>query len=237
MGKIVKHITVTFDDYQSNSKQENGKSSLPLGLRLDSQNDGHYQFTNYSYFLTISMKNDFADKQSFYDAIRNYLHFIKSNGFAEAVECYFEMYKTHDKLHAHMLVDFHLPVGDYKYYNKQIRCFKRWSKEYFKMVHDVKLSKLNFDFQKISDKYKSPDVNITKKYISKDIDIMRKLNFTPVIFWLKQCLPLVTLVSVKIPKNLKRISSVVELYKKQLASAIKGSLKQYNGLKQELNMK
>ena len=106
MGKLVKSITISFDD---NSPM----SSRPLGLRLDKKLVGtqpeksEYKFTNYSYFLTISMKNSFGSPEEFYNFIRKYFTFVKENCLCEAVDVSFEYYKDHKKLHAHALIDFH----------------------------------------------------------------------------------------------------------------------------------
>eukprot|EP01046_Picozoa_sp_COSAG06_P052320 COSAG06_NODE_8756_length_2077_cov_42139.928716_2_plen_229_part_00 len=221
MPRLVKAISLSFDDYIC--KKTSSKSSLPLGLRLDKQQiDTTYSFSNYSYFLTISMKNDFCSAESFYRAIKQYLKFIKNNNLCEAIDCHFEYYKTHDKLHCHALIDWHT--------DKQMLSFKKWTREYFKVVHAVTLSKFNFDLYKICVKHKIPNVEITKKYLYKDRDMMTKLNFTSISFWLKSFVECVK--NIRVKKNTTdKSQSVKELQILQLASEIHGDLHQYNSLK------
>jgi len=108
--------------------------------------------------------------------------------------------------------------------------FKKWTREYFKVVHAVTLSKFNFDLYKICVKHKIPNVEITKKYLYKDRDMMTKLNFTSISFWLKSFFECVK--NIRVKKNTTdKSQSVKELQILQLASEIHGDLHQYNSLK------
>ena len=220
MPRLVKNLILDFGDYFPKSSPE---SSLPLGLRLDNQKiDTAYKFSNYSYFLTISMKNDFGTAEAFYRAIKQYLSFCKGNCLVEAINCHFEYYKTHDKLHCHALIDWHN--------DNQMKQYKKWSKEYFNVVHAVTLTKYNFDLYKICVKHKIPNVEITKKYLLKDKDMMQKLNFTSISFWLKSFVECVK--NIRVKKNTTdKSQSVRELQIAQLASEIHGDLNKYNSLK------
>lgn len=241
MGKLVSNITVSFGD---NSPM----SSLPLGLRLDNHLTatsncgpvtaitGHpkYKFTNYSYFLTISMKNSFGTADEFYHFIRSYFSFVKQNTLCEAVDVSFEYYKDHKKLHAHALLDFHCPDNNYKEYRVQQSRFRNWSKEYFKVRKNITLDRKNFYMYKICDKHKTADVNITKEYLIKDRDMMVKLNFKPIVWWVKQFTKCVRLVTVAKPKNLIQSKEYKETIRKQLAEHIHGNLDYYNHQKKIL---
>lgn len=230
MPRIVKQITVNFDDFKKPLEISSNSpvSSLPLGLRLDNNLiDSNYKFTNYSYFLTISMKNDFATPESFYRSIKQYWSFIKKNCLCEAVDCHFEYYKTHDKLHCHALIEWHN--------DQQQKQFKKWSKEYFGIVHRIKLSKYNFDLYKICVKHKIPNVEITKKYLTKDKDMMAKLNFPPISFWLK--IFTLCVKHIRTRKNITiKAQSVRDIEISQLASDINGDLNKYNSQKKDFKI-
>jgi len=220
MPRLVNSLILDFDDHFPN---ESSLSSLPLGLRLDKkQIDTTYKFTNYSYFLTISMKNDFANDETFYRSIQRYWTFIKGNCLVEAINCHFEYYKSHDKLHCHALIDWHN--------DSQMKQYKKWSKEYFKVVHGITITKYNFDLYKICVKHKIPNVNITQKYLTKDKDMMLKLNFPSISFWLKTFVECVK--SIKVKKNTTdKSQSVRETQIAQMASEINSDLNKYNSLK------
>tara|TARA_B110000879_G_C11115705_1_gene489464 strand:+ start:746 stop:1273 length:528 start_codon:yes stop_codon:yes gene_type:complete len=165
------------------------------------------------------MKNDFGNDETFYRAIKQYLSFCKGNCLVEAINCHFEYYKTHDKLHCHALIDWHN--------DNQMIQYKKWSKEYFKVVHGITLTKFNFDLYKICVKHKIPNVNITKKYLLKDRDMMTKLNFSSISFWLKTFVKCVKHIRVKKNTTIKS-QSVKEYELSQLAMDIHGDLAKYN---------
>ena len=225
MPRLVKDLIVDFGGYKK--PLEISMSSMPLGLRLDKKLiDTSYKFTNYSYFLTISMKNDFSSDESFYRAIKGYFTFIKHNCLAEAVNCHFEYYKSHDKLHCHSLIEFHNE-------NQRVQ-YRKWTKEYFKVKHNVTLSKFNFDLYKICVKHKIPNVEITKKYLTKDKDMMAKLNFPPISFWVKVFTKCVK--HVRTRKNTTdKSQSVKDLQIQQLASEL-NNLETYNSLKKDFKI-
>lgn len=246
MPTLVKSIKVSFNNNSS-------KSSLPLGLRLDKKLIAHssvhelsdvcntsenscptYKYTNYSYFLTISMKNDFGSPEQFYHFIKQYFTFVKRNCLCEAIDVSFEYYKDHKKLHAHALIDFHCPKNDYKLYRQQQSRFKQWSAEYFKVKQNITLNKRNFYLYKIIEKHKKPDVSITKDYLIKDRDMMVKLNFKPIKWWLKQFIQCVKLIKISKPKNLVTTNSYKEHVIQQLATEIEGDLIKYNSFKKNI---
>ena len=234
MPTLVKEIKVSFNGHNS------PLSSLPLGLRLDnkmmdtSKKQQQYKFTNYSYFLTISMKNDFGSPEQFYHFIKQYFTFVKRNCLCEAIDVSFEYYKDHKKLHAHALIDFHCPKNDYKLYRQQQSRFKQWSAEYFKVKQNITLNKRNFYLYKIIEKHKKPDVSITKDYLIKDRDMMVKLNFKPIKWWLKQFIQCVKLIKISKPKNLVTTNSYKEHVIQQLATEIEGDLIKYNSFKKNI---
>lgn len=182
MPKLVPQINLSFKDYTSSNKNKitlsqmlNNTPELPV---LGSQAAQKIKmnkpkiFTNYSYFLTISMKNDFNNAQAFYNNISTYIEFLKHNKLVEELYISFEFYKsTNTKLHAHALIEF----ADH---TKKLNLFKKWTKEYFKIVHNITTNSVNFQLKQVSD-YKEPDVNITWSYINKDVHLMEKLKFDP----------------------------------------------------------
>ncbi len=247
MPTLVKSIKVSFNNFNS------PMSSLPLGLRLDKKLIAHlpvnklnnvcntlgnlcptYKYTNYSYFLTISMKNNFGTPEDFYQFIKQYFTFVKRNCLCEAVDVSFEYYKDHKKLHAHALIDFHCPNNDYKAYRVQQSRFKQWSAEYFKIKQNITLNKNNFYMYKIIEKHKNPDVTITKSYLIKGRDMMVKLNFKPIIYWVKKFVQCVKLIKISKPKNLVTSKSYKETVVKQLATEIEGDLIKYNSFKKNI---
>lgn len=251
MGKLVKSIQLTFDDFIS---KESSLSSMPLGLRLDNQlTETEYKFTNYSFFLTISMKNNFATAEAFYTFIKGYFQFLKQNCLVEAVDVSFEYYKGHKKLHAHALIDFHQPgkctdsdwttsaiyndKQSQKIYRVQQARFKTWSKEYFRVKERITLDRHNFYLYKIVTKHKIPNVNITKEYLIKDRDMMKTLNFKPIKYWIKKYIPCINLISIKkTSKNHIVTTGTKDINIAKLASDINNDLRKYNELKLELNI-
>ena len=229
MPRLVKSIICDFGDYKK--PLEISDVEPALGLRLDKQlTNTSYQFTNYSYFLTISMKKDFGTPESFYRAMKNYTKFIKQNCLVEALEMHFEYYKSHDKLHAHALIDFHKDD-----YNNQIKQFKKWSKEYFGVTHRIKLTTYNFNIYKICVKHHIPNVEITKSYLRKDKDMMEKLNFPPISFWLKIFTSCVKHILAK-KNTTDKSQSVRDIEIAQLASDINGDLTKYNSQKKDFKI-
>lgn len=184
MPKIVKSIILDFDTISTKQKtilDILNRIESPLGSRLD-QNikmDKPPIFTNYSYFLTISMKHDFNNAQHFYDSIHKYMDFLAHNKLIQRMYTTFEFYsKDKTKLHAHALFETMVdgPVREFPKYKTR---FLQWSREYFKYTHDITLNNINFKIKHIASDYKNPDVNQTWSYTNKDVHVMKKLDFHP----------------------------------------------------------
>lgn len=184
MPKLVSQIVLDFEDHipkvqnisltKMFKNAENASAVPALGSQApqNTKMNKPKMFTNYSYFLTISMKNNFVNAQAFYNCISEYIEFLKINRLVEEMYISFEFYKsTNTKLHAHAIIEF----ADH---TKKLKLYKSWTKEYFKIVHDITINSINFKIKQISD-YKEPDVNITWNYVNKDVHIMDKLKFDP----------------------------------------------------------